>query len=72
MKGTMVSIVDLSSVVTRTSAYPTVFLGVNTWYVAEGAQGVVHGCETLDPESTLKNVAIKVYKDPQYVSSLIN
>ena len=47
------------------------FIGINTWYIGEGGQGVVHGCETLDPASTLKQVAVKAYKNPILVSDKI-
>ena len=44
--------------------------GVNVTYVGEGAQGVVYRCDTFDPNSKLKYVAIKIYKNPLFVSAI--
>ena len=55
----------------QTSDINPKFIGINTWYIGEGGQGVVHGCETLDPASTLKQVAVKAYKNPGFVSKEI-
>ena len=44
--------------------------GVNVTYVGEGAQGVVYRCETFDPNSEVPYVAIKIYKNPMFVSKL--
>ena len=54
----------------RTSGHRN-FKGIKTWFIGEGGQGVVHGCETLDPASTLKQVAVKAYKNPILVSDKI-